>query len=221
MTVLGRKQGGIYKVISKKDNGYYNVVLSKNGKNRTFHIHKIVAFMFVKNDNNELKTEINHKDEDKSNNKASNLEWVSHIDNMEYGTRKDRHREQVSNENGAWSRKVKCITTGEIFECVKDGAEKYNLFPQNVGQACKKRGFSGTLDDGTKLQWMYLEDKKHEYFENFYGVNIETNEIIFFKNSKQAKDMNFEIRAISKCLRGKQKTHKNYKFVKELDKNEL
>ena len=56
--------------------------------------------------------------------------------------------------------KVICLTTGKIFDCIKYGAEYYNLKSGgSIGQCCKgKIKSSGKLSDGTKLTWMYYED---------------------------------------------------------------
>ena len=47
-----------------------------------------IALSFVKNPNNY--SEINHKDENKENNAADNLEWCEHKENINYGTCKQR-----------------------------------------------------------------------------------------------------------------------------------
>lgn len=67
---------------------YYAVKI--HGKNR--YIHKLVADLFVpgKFDGAEL----NHKDEDKRNNSADNLEWVTHSENCNCGTRNKRAGEK-------------------------------------------------------------------------------------------------------------------------------
>ena len=53
--------------------GYYSVGLSKNGIVKTYYVHRLVAEAFIDNPNNYK--EVNHKDECKSNNIVSNLEW--------------------------------------------------------------------------------------------------------------------------------------------------
>lgn len=55
-------------------------------------IHRLVAFAFVENDDPIHKREINHKDEDKENNEASNLEWCTRKYNCRYGN----HRKKIS-----------------------------------------------------------------------------------------------------------------------------
>ena len=68
--------------------GYLCVTLSKEGKVKTFPIAKLVAEAFIPNPNNF--PQVNHKDEDKSNNRVSNLEWMTLKRNINYGTRNKR-----------------------------------------------------------------------------------------------------------------------------------
>lgn len=58
------------------------------------------------------------------------------------------------------STKVICITTGKIFECLADGAEYYGMKRNShIGDCCLgKRKYCGTLEDRTKLQWMYYDE---------------------------------------------------------------
>lgn len=69
-------------------NGYLIACLWKNGKQRKFGIHRLVAAAFVPNPNNYK--EVNHKDEDKTNNNANDLEWCSHKYNMSFGNVREK-----------------------------------------------------------------------------------------------------------------------------------
>lgn len=62
---------------------YVKVILRKDNKNYTKMVHRLVAEAFLDNPYN--LSEVNHKDENKQNNIVSNLEWISHIDNIRYG----------------------------------------------------------------------------------------------------------------------------------------
>lgn len=65
-------------------NGYLFVVLCKDGKHKHVTVHRLVAETFIPNPDN--LPEINHKDENKSNNVVSNLEWCDRSYNVNYGT---------------------------------------------------------------------------------------------------------------------------------------
>ena len=64
--------------------GYLYVKLCKNGEQNICLIHRLVAQVFISNPQN--LPEINHKDEDKTNNKVENLEWCTTKYNHNYGT---------------------------------------------------------------------------------------------------------------------------------------
>ena len=78
--------------LKPRDNGrgYLTVGLKINGERKWRHayIHILTAKAFIPNPEN--KPEVNHKDENKSNNKVENLEWVTHLENNRYGTKNER-----------------------------------------------------------------------------------------------------------------------------------
>lgn len=61
-------------------NGYCFVILVKKTSKKLLYIHRLVAEAFIPNPKN--LPEVNHKDENKANNAASNLEWCSHRHNI-------------------------------------------------------------------------------------------------------------------------------------------
>ena len=83
---------------SSYSGGYSGVTLHKDGCAKSVNIHRIVAEAFVPNPLE--KEEVNHKDENPSNNHASNLEWVTHKENINYGTRTERARETTTKLQG-------------------------------------------------------------------------------------------------------------------------
>lgn len=83
--ILKTKPNRILTPSCDKD-GYKRLSLCKENKARTFSVHRLVAVSFIPNPNNY--PVINHKDENKGNNNADNLEWCT----VQYNTRyKDVH----------------------------------------------------------------------------------------------------------------------------------
>lgn len=74
-------------------NGYYRVLLSKNNKIKNYLVHRLVAQTFIPNPNN--LPQVNHKDENKTNNNVNNLEWCTRSYNCQYGTRTKRIAEKT------------------------------------------------------------------------------------------------------------------------------
>lgn len=74
--------------LTKEPKGYLKVGLRKNGKIKTVRVHRLVAESFVANPEN--LPEVNHKDENKENNLADNLEWCTTKYNAGYGTKAKR-----------------------------------------------------------------------------------------------------------------------------------
>lgn len=73
--------------------GYKRVDLFKDKSRKQFSVHRLVAMTFVNNPNG--KPFVNHRDENKLNNCADNLEWVSHVENCRYGTAIARRTEHL------------------------------------------------------------------------------------------------------------------------------
>lgn len=67
---------------------YKYVKLLVDGKRKNLAIHRLVAIAFLNNPDG--LPQVNHKDENPSNNDVSNLEWITPGDNIRYGTRTQR-----------------------------------------------------------------------------------------------------------------------------------
>lgn len=71
-------------LILTKNCGYLMIVLHKDHKAFSRLVHRMVAEAFIPNPNNY--PQVNHKDEDKTNNNVENLEWCSCEYNNNYGS---------------------------------------------------------------------------------------------------------------------------------------
>lgn len=132
--ITSKPQDKILK-INSNGNGYLIKSLCKNGKKKNHYIHRLVAQAFIENPNNYK--EINHKDFDKHNNIAENLEWCSRIQNVNYS------------KNNMKKPKTKCkkTNTGEKYiryrhnrYCLGIRKDKYISFSfKTLEEAIKKR----------------------------------------------------------------------------------
>lgn len=87
--------------------GYLKIKLSNGAIRKDYYIHRLVAEAYVPNPQD--KPQVNHKDENKLNNNASNLEWVTAKENTNYGTHNER-------EAKTKSRPVYCVELDEVFD---------------------------------------------------------------------------------------------------------
>ena len=78
-SVRNKKTGRILK--TWKSNSGYDVCRLMNGvDDKRIYIHHLVGKAFCANPN--MRNELDHIDRNKSNNKSSNLRWVTHSENM-------------------------------------------------------------------------------------------------------------------------------------------
>jgi hypothetical protein len=62
--------------------GYLRAKLTVNGKNKKVYVHVLVATLFKpRTDDLSIQKEVNHKDGNKKNNHADNLEWITRSGN--------------------------------------------------------------------------------------------------------------------------------------------
>jgi hypothetical protein len=97
---------GCVKRLYKKENGYLSVNMSKDGIDKTYYVHRLVASTFLPNLYG--LPQVNHKDENKENNCVENLEWCTSIYNSTYNNiaykKADVLRKKVSQylPDGTW-----------------------------------------------------------------------------------------------------------------------
>ena len=141
----------------KRKDGYFQVQLRKNGERKTCFVHRLVAQTFLPNPEN--LPEVNHIDENKTNNfvflnedgtvnkEKSNLEWKNHKENSNHGTRNERIAK--ANTNGKLSKRVLQLSLdGELIkewestnECGRNGFNKGNVAACCNGKLPQYKGF--------------------------------------------------------------------------------
>lgn len=100
--------------------GYRQVVLCEMGYRVTMKVYRLVALAFVPNPTN-LK-EVNHLDENKSNDKAINLVWSTRKECVNRGTKIERAKKTRLN-NAKGQKKIACYTTtGELIKTYKSAS---------------------------------------------------------------------------------------------------
>lgn len=139
--VLSVKRG-IYKILDENSGGYLRVQLCNNDKKQRPFVHRLVAKAFV--DGYFEGADVNHKDFDRHNNTAENLEWVTKSQNSKWtfnagrmtGSFKDKPYKLVFSDGNE-------IIFANIKECAKSiGFCKNSLY----NYIKNKNGYIKTLN---------------------------------------------------------------------------
>ena len=168
---LGRvrsRKSGEWKVMSasKNNSGYLIVQLSKDGKKKHFLVHRLVAQAFIPNDD-ESKTQINHRNEIKSDNRVSNLEYCTAQYNMNY--------------NGLyWRRKnYKRHKLKDLYRPDLSAKQNLEIFKANGIECCRE-----TVTQLRKDLGLINNKTKRDEIRPFYNPNLSINENLEVFRSK-------------------------------------
>lgn len=121
----------------KNRNGYLQVNLYKGNEMKTMYIHRLVCSAFVQNDSL-FNSEINHLDENKENNCASNLEWCDRQHNVNFGTRNERVSKANTN-NHKLSKKIICVETGKIYPSTREIERQLGFAHTHISDCCNEK----------------------------------------------------------------------------------
>lgn len=128
---------------SISNTGYLRVSLSNNDvKHKRFLVHRLVAETFIPNPNNY--PQVNHKDENKTNNCVENLEWCTPLYNLNYS-------KVIEKASIAKEKMVRCITTNEVFSSFKEIEDKFGLSYSNLVACC-----TGRRKKCGGMEWEYV-----------------------------------------------------------------
>lgn len=129
--------GNVYSNISKKKlkprikiHSYLGVVLYNNEVVKHYSIHRLVAEVFIQNPEN--KPQVNHIDENKTNNMVSNLEWVTAKENCNHGTRNQRMSHRI---------KAIDVATGEYnyYNSIRECSRKLDISHGNISKQLNRK----------------------------------------------------------------------------------
>ena len=123
---IGHGKRRILKPITDKY-GYLKVNLYRNGKMNTHLVHRLVATAFC--EGADEFPDVNHVDEDKTNNCYDNLEWCTKDYNNNYGTRTERAAKKLS-------KKVRCIELDEVYDSASDASLFTGANQHNISKCC-------------------------------------------------------------------------------------
>ena len=183
-----RGQIGIIHNLSpgRKENGYLYVHLVKNKQAKNHHVHRLVAHMFIENDDPKHKVEVNHINEfEKDNNRVDNLEWCTPQYNHDYGTRAKRQAEKMKGRKRSEESKRK--------------------------QSEATKGKPKSEEHRRKMTERIVEEAKKQRIK-VIGIDEKNNKVIILNYIAQGKLIGVDHSSISRCCKGKQHTAGGYKW---------
>lgn len=132
---------------SKNTQGYYQVGLYKNGKEKKHRVNRLVAIAFLPNHDN--KPMVDHIDENKMNNNITSLRWATRSQN---GYNKGKQKNNMTGFNGVSLHK---------------GSQKYNA-QININGKNTHLGLFQTTEDASQA---YEAKAKEIHKEFYYKIN--------------------------------------------------
>lgn len=147
--------------------GYWVVNLMAHCNRKTETVHRLVALAFIPNPNN--KKEINHKDFNKGNNKAYNLEWVTPSENVRYtvasGRQHNPNKGKFGVDNHSSKAVIQCDGFGyelHKFGSMSEAERETGIHVAAISACCRKVKHHLTAGG---YKWKY-EKRKAKGFPN-------------------------------------------------------
>lgn len=138
----GTKGGIVKPFFDRKNNGYLKVHLYKNGVQYQPFIHRLVAETFLPKING--KTEVNHKNGIKTDNRVDNLEWCNRKENI-------NHSLDMGLKN---LKKVGQFKNGKLIATYRSC--HYASVKTNIQYATIYRCLMGIFKQAGGFEWRYM-----------------------------------------------------------------
>ena len=202
--------------------GYYRVQIWKDGQGKRLAVHRLVAEAFVPNPNQY--PIINHKDENKLNNKATNLEWCTYQYNSNYGNRIERflsNRQFGTGKDNAQSREVYQFSLdgqfiAEYESCHLAGIETgLNYKSIQKARSGKLKTFAGYVWLPTKEFVRPASRPSYRKAGSVIQYTLKGEFVRKYENPNETKEFGFDPNGVRDVCRGKMKAHKGYVFAYE------
>ena len=126
--------------------GYLLVSLCDGEKRKTFKVHRLVCEAFHENPDN--KSQVNHLNENKTDNRACNLEWSTAKENNNHGTRTERAAKARSKPVGQYTLDGELV---KIWQSPCEAGKQIGLSDSHVSKVA-----NGKLKTAYGFIWKYV-----------------------------------------------------------------
>ena len=157
-----------------QNNGYLHIKLSQKDKTKCILVHRLVAQVFIPNPNN--LPQVNHINEDKTDNRVENLEWCTQKYNINYGNGISK-RVKTNKENGTYkkigeinskirSKSILQFSKDNSFirkwDCIMDVQRELGYDNKQICSCLKNR-----QKTAKGFKWVYADDYERIPFKIF------------------------------------------------------
>lgn len=205
------------KEIIKKANickGYLRLGLKKNGITKSYFVHCLVAQAFL-GDANGLT--VNHKDENKLNNRADNLEYMTLAENIRYGGGIQRSAKSRTDNPLICTPVNQYSLDGKFirrYDSIKQAKEVNGFHKENISLCCQHK-----RNQSKGYIWRYDGDEEVSFVKKwgYKSVNVYDMDWKFIADFNSVAEASAFTKAssahISSCCKGKRKSSNGYKFA--------
>ena len=157
-----------------QNNGYLHIKLSQKDKTKCILVHRLIAQVFIPNPNN--LPQVNHINEDKTDNRVENLEWCDRKYNINYGNGISK-RVKTNKENGTYkkigeinskihSKSILQFSKDNSFirkwDCIMDVQRELGYNNKQICSCLKNR-----QKTAKGFKWVYADDYERIPFKVF------------------------------------------------------
>lgn len=216
------KKGTTFKLTPQRtgqSKGYVQVVLyGPNNQQRAASIHRLVAIVFIPNPNNY--PQVNHKDENPSNNNVNNLEWCTSFYNNHYLNHLNNVSEAERNPV------VQLDYDGNVvkFWTHISDVDNYGLQHSKVSNCLRsKRNIHANSvwilkDDFDKMTKEEIEKTCRDKDKRYVQLDKDCNIIhVWVSASEASEQLGFAVSGICNCACGRCPFYKGFRWMKYKD----
>lgn len=171
--------------------GYVHVTLCKNGTQKQWHVHRLVAMAFIPNPEN--KDFVDHINTIRNDNRVENLRWVTRQENYDNPISQKRQKESVMRQVLQYDLEGNLINA---FPSITDASKKTGVRISAIHQSCSghtitSKGYIWRFkEDATSVSEVVARNKKPKTAKRKVEAWLNGEKIVFESMCRAAKELN-------------------------------